>query len=99
MKKATRALVNGLMMASLLPFAAWAGPVDVNSADAATLAEELDGVGPAKAQAIVEFREQYGAFKSADELLEVKGIGERVLDLNRDNIRIDGRAAKPLAGK
>ena len=98
MNKVTRALIQGLIV-SLLPVAAWAGPVDVNSADAATLAEELDGVGPAKAQAIVDFREQYGAFKSADELLEVKGIGERVLDLNRDNIRIDGRAGKPGTGK
>lgn len=98
MNKGTRALVQGLI-AGLLPVAAWAGPVDVNSADAATLAEELDGVGPAKAQAIVDFREQYGAFKSPDELLEVKGIGERVLDLNRENIRLDGRTAKPGAGK
>ena len=98
MNKVTRAMIQGLIV-SLLPVAAWAGPVDVNSADAATLAEELDGVGPAKAQAIVDFREQYGAFKSADELLEVKGIGERVLDLNRDNIRIDGRAGKPGTGK
>lgn len=98
MNKATRALIQGLI-ASLLPVAAWAGPVDVNSADAATLAEELNGVGPAKAQAIVDYREQYGAFKSADELLEVKGIGERVLDLNRENIRIDGRAGQPGTGK
>ena len=97
MKKGIRVLVQGLI-ASLLPAAVWAGPVDVNSADAATLAEELDGVGPAKAKAIVEFREQYGSFESADDLLEVKGIGERVLDMNRDNILIDKPARKSGSG-
>jgi competence protein ComEA len=69
------------LVASLLPVAAWAGPVNVNSADAATLARELDGIGPVKAQAI-------------------DGIGERVLEQNRANIRIDkagpaAPAAKP----
>jgi competence protein ComEA len=55
--KAIRSLVQGLV-ASLLPAgAAFAGPVNLNSADAATLARELDGIGPAKAQAIVDFRQ------------------------------------------
>ncbi len=63
--KTIRALVQGLIV-SLLPVgAALAGPVNLNTADAATLARELDGIGPAKAQAIVEYRQKNGPFKSA----------------------------------
>ena len=76
MKKQYRVLIQALV-ASLLPAIAWAGPVNVNTADAATLASELDGIGPAKAQAIVEYRQQNGPFRSADDLLKVQGIGER----------------------
>lgn len=67
----------------LLPALAWAGPVDLNSADAATLARELKGVGPARAEAIVAWREAHGPFKSPEELVKVQGIGARVLEDNR----------------
>lgn len=69
---------------ALLPMAAWAGPVDLNTADAATLAKELKGIGPSRAEAIVAWREANGPFKSAEEIVLVQGIGERVLDDNRD---------------
>jgi competence protein ComEA len=97
---AIRTLVQGLIV-SLLPMgAALAGPVNLNSADAATLAKELDGIGPAKAQAIIEFRQKNGPFKSPEDLLKVDGIGERVLEQNRGNIRLSGAAAAPApAGK
>jgi competence protein ComEA len=88
------------LVASLLPLAAWAGPVNVNSADAATLARELDGIGPVKAQAIVDYRQKNGPFRAAEDLLKVDGIGQRVLDMNRANIRLDKAApaaAKPAA--
>ena len=54
-------------------------PVDVNSADAATL-ETIPGIGPRLAERIVEFRETNGAFATPDELLDVNGISERLLD-------------------
>ena len=54
-KPQTRRLVQ-FLLASLVPAAAWAGPVNVNTADASTIAKELDGIGPAKAQAIVDYR-------------------------------------------
>jgi competence protein ComEA len=98
MKTNTRRVVQALL-ASLLPAAAWAGPVNINSADAATLADELDGIGPAKAQAIVDYRQQNGPFRAAEDLLKVQGIGQRVLDLNRGNIRIDKSGAAPAAGR
>jgi competence protein ComEA len=89
-------------LACLVPLAAWAGPVDINTADAATLAKELKGIGPARAQAIVAYRNQNGPFKSADDLVLVKSISQKVVDNNRDNIRLDGargahEPAKPAA--
>ena len=84
----TRALVQGLV-ASLMPLAALAGPVNVNTADVATIAKELDGIGKAKAQAIVEYRQKNGPFHAPEDLLKVEGIGQKVLDQNRGNIRLD----------
>lgn len=77
-----------LAVASLMSAAALAGPVNVNTADAETIAAELQGVGLSRAKAIVEYREANGPFKSADELIEVSGIGERTLEMNRSNILV-----------
>jgi competence protein ComEA len=83
-----------VLIASLMPLMAWAGPIDINKADASTIAKELQGIGLTRAQAIVEYRSKNGAFKSADDLRKVKGIGAKTLELNRANIRVDGAAAK-----
>jgi len=96
--KTIRTMVQGLILSLLPAGAALAGPVNLNSADAATLARELDGIGPAKAQAIVEFRQKNGPFKTPEDLLKVQGIGERVLEQNRGNIRLSGAAGAPAAG-
>ncbi len=66
--------------------------MNLNTADATTLAKELDGIGPAKAQAIVEYRQKNGPFRSAEDLLKVEGIGQKVLDQNRGNIRLEKAA-------
>ncbi|MDR2213555.1 MAG: ComEA family DNA-binding protein [Pseudomonadales bacterium] len=63
--------------------------VNINQADAETLADVLVGVGPAKAQAIVEYREEHGPFQAVDDLIEVNGIGEATLRTNRDRIRLE----------
>jgi competence ComEA-like helix-hairpin-helix protein len=63
--------------------------VNINTADAQTLAANLKGVGEARAQEIVRYREAYGPFASADELTEVKGIGKSTLDMNRDVITLE----------
>lgn len=63
--------------------------VDLNGADAATLQRELAGIGRAKAEAIVAYRESNGAFSSVEELLEVKGIGKALLDRNRDKLEVN----------
>jgi competence protein ComEA len=63
--------------------------VDLNQADASTLQRELAGVGEAKAQAIVAYRDINGPFSSVDELLEVKGIGKAILDKNREKLEVN----------
>ncbi|HEB98652.1 MAG TPA: helix-hairpin-helix domain-containing protein [Thiotrichales bacterium] len=62
------------------------GGVDINTASAEELAEALQGVGPSKAEAIVAYRKQNGPFRSVDELVEVKGIGEATIEANRDRL-------------
>jgi len=76
------------MFACFLAGSVFAGPVDVNTADAATISAELKGVGMSKAAAIVEYREVHGPFTTPDDLILVKGIGERTVEINRDNIRV-----------
>jgi len=75
--------------------AAFAGPVNVNTADAETISAELKGVGITKAIAIVEYRKANGPFKNADSLMQVKGIGERTVEINRKNILVATAARKP----
>lgn len=82
-----------VLIASLVPLMAWAGPVDINKADAQTIAKELDGIGLSRAQAIVDYRQKNGAFKGMDDLRKVKGIGAKTLEQNKANIRFD--ASKP----
>ncbi len=76
------------LLVACLPLWAFAGPVDINSADAETLSAELEGVGITKAKAIVEYRQKHGPFKSAEDLSLVKGIGDRTVEINRANIRV-----------
>lgn len=62
--------------------------VDINTADAGEISEVLMGVGESKAKAIVAFRNQNGPFGTAQDLLQVKGIGEATLEKNQDRIRL-----------
>ena len=67
--------------------AAATGPIDLNRASAAEL-DELPGIGPATAAAIVEHREQHGPFASVEDLEAVRGIGPAKLDALRDLVRV-----------
>ena len=62
--------------------------VNINTADEELLAEVLDGVGLSKAKAIVEHRKANGAFGSPEDLAAVKGIGDRIVEINIDRIRV-----------
>lgn len=70
-----------------LPAAALA-QVDINHADARTLAESLNGVGLVKAEAIVAYRTDHGPFARVEDLARVRGIGAKTIDANRDAIVI-----------
>ena len=72
--------------------------VNINTADAATLDRVLVNVGPSKAEAIVAYRKANGAFRSADGLASVKGIGLATIEKNKDRIVVTGGAAPPKAG-
>lgn len=85
MKRLLQSFIASLVLATSL---AIAGPVNINTADAKTLAAELEGIGEAKAAAIVAYREVNGPFTSAEELLKVEGIGEATLEKNMANIRL-----------
>lgn len=80
------ALVFALFFA---PLSFAADPVNINEASAELIAETLKGVGPAKAAAIVQYRETHGPFVSVDQLTDVKGIGPALVDKNRDLIIVN----------
>jgi competence protein ComEA len=75
-----------VLILALTSFYVLAAPVNVNTADAATIAASLERVGPVKAQAIVDYREQHGEFKSKADLTKVSGIGIRTVEMNEEDI-------------
>lgn len=72
--------------------------VNVNTADAEEL-ETLTGIGPALAQAIIDYRAGHGAFRSAEDLLLVKGIGEAKLEGFRAEITLEEEEANENSGR
>lgn len=88
-------LIKSLALSLALCFPAFAAqpPVNVNTADAATIAASLKGVGQSKAEAIVAWREKNGSFKSPEELAKVQGIGDKTVAANRELILVEGTAA------
>ena len=80
----------GVLVAALYAGLAFAAPtsVNVNLADAQTIADVLKGVGLSRAQAIVAYREQNGDFRDVYELSNIKGIGERTVERNETKIRL-----------
>jgi len=65
-----------------------AQPVNINTADAQMLASSITGIGPAKAQAIVDYRSKNGLFQSVADLSKVKGIGDKTVLKNQNNLSI-----------
>lgn len=68
---------------------AFAGEVNINTAPAEVIAKELQGIGMARARAIVAWRESNGRFSSLEQLRHVKGVGPKVIELNRESIRFE----------
>ncbi len=88
MKSISTFLSSLVLMFALFGSAVAGETVNINTADAATLDRVLVNVGPAKAQAIVEYRRANGAFRSPEQLAMVKGIGLKTVERNRDRIVI-----------
>src|SRR5688572_4879768 len=83
-------LIPTLAAFLLLAPLVYAEPVNINTADASALAKALNGVGPAKAKAIVAYRDKNGPFKSVDQLAMVEGITQKLIDRNRADIKLGG---------
>jgi competence protein ComEA len=71
--------------------AAEGGQININTASAAELAT-IKGIGPAKAQSIIDYREQNGSFKAVDDLKLVRGIGDKMLDQLRPQVTVGDAA-------
>ena len=84
--------LNSILVAtliSLFAFGAFAAPVNINTADVSTLTDNIVGVGPKLADRIVKYRTEKGAFKSLEDLANVKGIGPKLVEKNKENIRLE----------
>jgi len=77
-----------LTLLMLVSAQVYAGPVDINTANAGELASAITGVGEKKAAVIVQYREAHGPFTSVDELAMVKGIGAGTVEKNRHNLEV-----------
>lgn len=78
-------IIAMLTFALCAPNALAAETIDINTADAATL-EQINGIGPARAQAIIDHREEHGPFITVDDLVTVPGIGAKTLEQMRDQL-------------
>lgn len=82
-----KTLLASLLLSLLLAGTALAAErININTADVDTIDRVLVNIGPAKAQAIVDYRKQHGAFKSIEQLALVKGIGLKTVEKNRDRV-------------
>lgn len=63
-----------------------ATPVNINTADAKTIGEALSGIGLKKAEAIVKYREEKGAFSAVEDLVKVNGIGDKTVEKIRNDV-------------
>jgi len=82
---------TSMLLISLLMLVAaqvQAGPVDINSADAAGLAAAIVGIGEKKAASIIAYRQANGPFARIEDLANVKGIGAATIEKNRSNLTV-----------
>ena len=83
-----------ILILSWFAFGIQAGPININTANIESLAKNIKGVGVKKAQAIVQYRKTHGPFKRVDDLVKVKGIGPKLLEKNRADLRISSQSLK-----
>ena len=82
-------LVKTILVTLLfIPGLLFAEAININTADKETLMTSIKGVGEKRAEAIIDYREQNGPFKSVDDLAEISGIGQTIVDDNRENLTV-----------
>ena len=81
-----------LLVAGMMAFPALAA-VNINTATQSEL-EAVRGLGPAKAKAIIAYRDANGAFKSLDELDKVKGFGRSSIEKLKDDLAVEPEKVK-----
>jgi competence protein ComEA len=90
-----RFLRSLLLSLALCPLAVMAlEPVNINTADAVAL-QQINGIGPSKANAIIEYRKENGPFATVDDLVKVPGIGEKSLAQLKPQITVGTATAAP----
>ena len=82
MKLITSLLLTLLLTLPVIGFSA--DSININTADKETLMSVIKGVGEKKADAIITYRKENGPFKSVDELANIKGIGQSMIDKHRE---------------
>ncbi|MCK9621758.1 MAG: helix-hairpin-helix domain-containing protein [Methylobacter sp.] len=89
-----------VVFAAFCSFSAIASPVNINTADAKTIGDALSGIGLKKAEAIVKYREAKGGFKTAEDLVNVDGIGAKTVEkIKSDILLTDAAIADQKADK
>ena len=82
-------LVKAILVTLLfVPGILFAEAININTADKETLMTSIKGVGEKRAEAIIDYREQNGPFKSVDDLAEISGISQTIVDDNRENLTV-----------
>jgi len=84
---------------TFLSFSVFSAPVNINQANAKTIAKSLKGIGLKKAEAIILYRNKNGQFKSINDLLKIKGIGKRTLEKNKADIKLTTPSKKQKKSK
>ncbi len=82
-----------VLFAAFCSFNVIASPVNINTADAKTIGEALSGIGLKKAEAIVKYREEKGAFKTVDDLVNVDGIGAKTVEKIKNDVLLSDTVA------
>ncbi len=82
-------LVKTILVTLLfIPGLLFAEAININTADKETLMTSIKGVGEKRAEAIIDYRQQNGPFQSVDDLAKISGIGQTIVDDNRENITV-----------
>jgi len=94
MRRFLRSLLLSLALCPLVTMAL--EPVNINTADAAAL-QQVNGLGPSKAKAIIDYRKENGPFAKVDDLVKVPGIGEKSLAGMKPHLTAGAATAAPAS--